>query len=84
MRDVFQPTAGSIGFDNSNNGFAASDVQAAIEEARSTSGAQEQFSHSGIDLNLIIPIKRQMLVYQEIEIEAGKTLDILGELVLLD
>jgi len=78
------PISGEIPFDNATNGFTADNVQAAIQEARDNAISQEQFSHSGIDNNLIIPIKRQMLVYQEIEIESGKELDILGELVLTE
>jgi hypothetical protein len=79
------PIASSVPFDNSSNGFTSTDVQSAIEEAGIGTGiGAEEFSHSSIDNDLIIKNKRQMLVYQEIEIEAGKNLDILGELVLIE
>lgn len=85
MKGIFiSPIAGTIPFDNSNNGFVSDNLQSAVEEARNTSASQEQFSHNGVDNDLIIPFKRQMLVYQEIEIELNKTLDILGELVLIE
>jgi hypothetical protein len=78
------PVAYSVPFDNATNGFASDNVQQAIEEARVTSSAAEQFSHSGVDSNFIIPLKRQMFVYQEMEIEPSYEIEVLGELVLLE
>jgi hypothetical protein len=70
--------ADKVTYDNSTSGLTATNAQAAIDEL-----SLEQFSHSGVDKNLTIQLKRQMIVYQEIEIELGMELNILGELVLI-
>lgn len=45
----FSPVAYSVPFDNETNGFIASDVQAAIEEARATASASRYTIACGFD-----------------------------------
>lgn len=73
--------AESIPFDNSSNGFAAENVQAAIEEVN-VSGIN--FSYNYVAGPLTIPLYQQMLVYQELEIGPLGELNLLGELAILE
>ena len=76
-------TASQNTFDNSSNGFAATNVQAAIEEARSTSSATN-FSYNVISSTITIPVGQQMVVYQELEITLPGELVLNGELTLIE
>jgi hypothetical protein len=49
-----------------------------------TAAGNEEHSRNIIDANHTILVKRQMIVYQEVELEPGFELDIEGELVVLD
>jgi len=49
-----------------------------------TVAGNEEHSRSSVDTNYTILVKRQMLVYQEVEIESEFELEIVGELVILD
>lgn len=46
-RDEFSPVAGEIPFDNATNGFAADDVQAAIEEIGASASPGFSWGRSG-------------------------------------
>lgn len=65
-------------FDNTNNGFVATNVQAAIEEARNSSA--ENFSYQYVRKYVNVPIDQQMFVYQELIII--DELDIEGEVII--
>lgn len=90
MSGIASTTQGSIradkvSYDNTTSGLSAIQVQAAIDELKLLIGASstEQFSHNFIDSDLTIPLKRQMVVVGEIEIENSYELNILGELALI-
>jgi len=70
----------NIPFDNSLNGFVADTVQAAIEEAAASSTSN--FSFKNVTINLTIPSNQQMVVYQNIDVDDGIDLNILGEVVV--
>lgn len=66
------------------NGFTAKDVQTAIEEAKASAvSGTEQHSWSSIDSNLVILAKRQMIVYQDCEVESNMNLELQGELIII-
>jgi hypothetical protein len=71
-----------VSYDNTTSGLTAVNVQAALDEIYVISST-EQFSHNVVDSNLTIPLKRQMVVVGEIEIENGFELNVLGELALV-
>ena len=78
---VTSNVAKSIPFDNETNGFSSVDVQAAIEEAGSGSFSWNYLPPGFI---LLIKIYRQMLSYQELEIDLTAELEILGEVVIVE
>lgn len=69
-----------VPFDNSTNGFIADNVQDAIEEAAASSTSN--FSFKNVNINLTIPSNQQMVVYQNIDVDNGVDLNILGEVVV--
>jgi len=72
--------ARSLFFDNSTNGFTASDVQGAIEELRKLLN----FSYNTIKIGeeVTIPTGQQMRVYQELQVYGD--LNIYGEVIVKD
>lgn len=78
-RDNFQSVATQIPFDNSSNGFTATNVQTAIEEI---STGQKNFSFHLIEVNTIltIPINQHMITTS---IELDGCLELNGSVVFL-
>jgi hypothetical protein len=62
----------------SENSFDANSIKDAIVEARNT------YSWRIVDRDITIPFNQQMVVYQDICIEDGIELTILGELAVLE
>ncbi len=75
--------AESVPFDNSTNGFIATDVQTAIEEAKNTSGGTSlpNFSYNNVVGEITIPVNQQMIVKKRIKIT--DRLIIRGQLCLI-
>ena len=76
------PQANETSFSNTTNGFTATNVQAAVEEAKvaNTLG----FSYALAGLTFTIPSDQQMMVYQHFEITDLNEVNIEGELVVIN
>jgi len=76
--------AKNIRFDNSNNGFVATDIQGALEEAKQ--GGSENFSYKRIIAGneVIIPVNQEMLVSQEFFMEDTGEITLEGDIVIFD
>jgi phage baseplate assembly protein gpV len=73
------PVAYSVPFDNSTNGFISDNVQAAIEEARSSGSTNFSYLTVGVSENITIPAGQQMLVNGHVTVLGHLTVD--GDLI---
>ena len=81
------PVAGSIPYDNTTSGLAATDVNAAINELAALGGggsSPPNFSYRIIAAAsiLTIPTNQQMLVVGPVEVDGVLNID--GELILME
>ena len=80
--DFISAVAKSTPFDPAGTALTSTNVQDAIVEASSLV-AGSNFSYNKITVGKTIPLYQQMIVYQDIEINSGVDLDVIGELVII-